>query len=573
MNMNSRALPRLGAAALAWLSCVGAHAADGSFTTLTYNVAGLPQVLSSAAGDRAAATRLISCYVKNFDIVNVQEDFNYHAELYDSCDNHPYRSPTSGGAAVGSGLNTLSRYRYDDWDRVSWSHCNGVDCLTPKGFTLARTRLAEGVYVDVYNLHTQAQTASADLTARRADIQQLLAYIEAESAGNAVVVMGDTNTRYTRDGDNMWEFLRHGFTDAWVKNVRNGSVPAVGAAAMVCEPAVTSPNCEIVDKIVYRNGAHVTLNATGYNVQVDAKDAGGVELSDHRPVAVNWSYTLASDRRLSDTFGGPHGTSFDDASLLPASPAVRQLKIRAGARVDRVETVLANGYPFGHGGGGGNEQVLTLGNGEVLTRASMCTDSYNGHTRLFSISFSTNWNRGLSGGTPTATCTTYTAPAGWAIVGFHGRSGDGVDKLGMVYAPALPNNGAAVTPMRFVNKQSGLCMDVDRANAADGSNVLQWTCNGGQNQQWSYDATTGLVRSMLDPHYCLDNSGSYDSGANIMLWTCNGNSNQRYTFDTATGRLAVRNNPVQVVDGVAATGNVITYQDWNGANQRWAMRP
>lgn len=573
MTMPIRALLRLSALALVGLSSTTTFAAGGRFTTLTYNVAGLPQALSSAAGDRSAATKLISCYVKTFDIVHVQEDFNYHADLYNSCDDHPYRSPTSGGAAIGSGLNTLSRFAYDDWDRVSWGHCNGVDCLTPKGFTLARTRLAEGVYVDVYNLHAQAQTASADLTARRQDIQQLLTYIEAESAGNAVIVMGDTNTRYTRDGDNMWEFLRHGFTDAWVKNQRGGSVPAISPNALTCDPAVTSPSCEIVDKIVYRNGAHLTLNATGYSVQTDAKDANGVELSDHRPVAVNWSYTLADDRRLSDTFGGPHGTSFNDASLLPASPAVRQLKIRTGARVDRVETVLANGYPFGHGGSGGNEQVLTLGNGEVLTRASLCTGSYNGHTRLFSISFGTNLNRSLSGGTTTASCTTYTAPAGWAIVGFHGRAGDGVDKLGMVYAPALSNNGSAVTPMRLVNKQSNLCMDVDRANATDGAKMLQWRCNGGQNQRWSYDANTGLVRSMLDPHYCLDNSGNYDNGATIALWTCNGNSNQRYTYDAATGRLAVRNNPVQVVDGVAATGSVITYQDWGGANQRWLMQP
>jgi len=54
---------------------------------------------SSAPSDRPAATRLISCYVSQFDIVNVQEDFNYHAALYDSCNDHPFRSPTSGGVA------------------------------------------------------------------------------------------------------------------------------------------------------------------------------------------------------------------------------------------------------------------------------------------------------------------------------------------------------------------------------------------------------------------------------------------------------------------------------------------
>jgi len=573
--MKIRFLLRAMLIGLPLLAGAAAQAASGTFTTLSYNVAGLPQVLSSAAGNRSAATKLISCYVKKFDFVNVQEDFNYHADLYDSCDDHPYRSATSGGAGVGSGLNSLSRFFYDDWDRVSWRNCNGVDCLTPKGFTMARTRLAEGVYVDIYNLHTQAQTASADLVARRKDILQLLAYIESESAGNAVIVMGDTNTRYTRDGDNMWEFLNRGFSDAWVTRVRNGSVPAVGAAALTCDPAVTSPTCEIVDKFMYRGNAHVTLNPSAYNIQTDAKDANGVELSDHRPIAATWSWSTANGLKLSDQFGGPHGTNFNDVNLLPANPAVRQLKIRTGNRVDRVETVLSTGYPLGHGGSGGNEQALTLGNGEYLTSVNLCSGSYQGHTRIFSVNFATNWNRSLSGGTNTSSCTTYAAPSGWAIVGFHGRSVDEVDKLGVVYAPAVSNDSPTVTATRIINKQSGLCMDIDRANTANGTNVMQWTCNGGPNQLWSYDANSGLIRSMQDPHYCLDNSGNYANGANIMIWTCTGNSNQRFNVDPASGRIVMRNYPAQAVDGAGTTpgSNIQTYQYWGGANQLWLANP
>jgi endonuclease/exonuclease/phosphatase (EEP) superfamily protein YafD len=91
----------------------------------------------------------------------------------------------------------MSRFPYDDWERVTWNDRNGVDVLTPKGFTMARVRLQDGVYVDVYNLHTQAQTADADLAARRKNILQLIGTIESVSAGRAVIVMGDTNTRYT----------------------------------------------------------------------------------------------------------------------------------------------------------------------------------------------------------------------------------------------------------------------------------------------------------------------------------------------------------------------------------------
>ena len=91
----------------------------------------------------------------------------------------------------------------DDFERVKWNNCTGTNCLTPKGFTLARVRLAEGVYVDLYNAHPNADDTDDALAARRANIAQLSAFIQANSAGNAVIVMGDTNTRYTRTGDSI----------------------------------------------------------------------------------------------------------------------------------------------------------------------------------------------------------------------------------------------------------------------------------------------------------------------------------------------------------------------------------
>lgn len=267
-------------------------AAQGSFSTLIYNVAGLLEPFSSALTHRQSATEQISCYIKPFDLVNVQEDFNYHAALYDSCDDHPYRSPTSGGMGIGSGMNTLSRFEFSDFTRVRWRACNGVDCLTPKGFTLARVQLPDGATIDVYNVHAQAQTEPADLAARRKDILQLRDYIQEHSAGQAVIVMGDTNTRYTRGGDNPRELLDIGFTDAWVELLRVGDVPQVNEdKPLLCEPAYTSADCEIVDKVLYRNGEHVKLRATRYAIQEDAKTADGQELSDHPPTRTDFEYS------------------------------------------------------------------------------------------------------------------------------------------------------------------------------------------------------------------------------------------------------------------------------------------
>lgn len=267
-----------------------AQAESGTFTTLSYNIAGLPEMFSKVESARKPATRQISCYVNAFDIVHVQEDYSYHAALYGSCDNHPYRSPTSGGFLFGSGLNTLSRFPYTDWARVAWDDCAGADCLLHKGFTRARTRLAEGVSVDLYNLHAQARSDASAQAARRGNILQLAAYIEEHSAGHAVIVMGDTNARYLREGDNLQELLRRGFTDVWISLIRNGELPRPGSEAPACGPPVTRPDCEVVDKVFYRDNGVVGLRAVGYRVRDDAVDAAGKELSDHLPVQVDWVF-------------------------------------------------------------------------------------------------------------------------------------------------------------------------------------------------------------------------------------------------------------------------------------------
>lgn len=574
MKRNNIACRILLPAFITTMSSAQAAAADGGFSTLSYNVAGLLELFSSS--NPSTNTPLISCAIRNYTLVNVQEDFNYHAALYDTCDDHTHRSPTSGGMGIGSGLNTLSHLPYIDWDRRDWDDCNGVDCLTPKGWTHARVRLAEGAYLSLYNLHAQAQVEKADLDARRKNILQLLGYIESNSPADAIVVMGDTNTRYTRSGDNVREFLKHGFTDVWIENVRGGVLPEAGAAALTSCANTTGPDCEIVDKVFFRNNAHVSLTPLNYLVDSENFVGGaGEQLSDHYPVSVDWIYSLSTKFRLSDPWGGPHGDAFNDTGVLPDDAVVRKLVISAGSRVDRVETVLDNGYIMSHGGTGGAETSLMLGQGEYLSSMQLCAGKKNDRTRVAYARFTTNWERVLSGGTTTGDCTTFTAPSGYQIAGFHGRAGDEVDKLGAVYVPLPSAPMPAASYFQIINNNSGLCMDISNAKMQLGTNVLQWYCNGDDWQKWSYDETTGLIRSKQDPRYCLDNSGNYDDGANIVVWTCNGNANQRFTLDAATGTIHMRTFPDQVVDayGAAAGNDIITWWNWGGENQLWSFVP
>ncbi|MGJ5798524.1 jacalin-like lectin [Streptomyces europaeiscabiei] len=420
---------------------VAADPASGSFSALTYNVAGLPEILSSASTPRESSTTEIGRRIAPYDIVHVEEDFNYHAHLYAGDAAHAYRTPTSGGAAIGSGLNTLSKLPYDidDFERVRWNSCqfDSGDCLTPKGFTFMRVRLAEGVYADFYNLHTNAGTNAGDLASRADNLSQLTAFIKTHSAGNAVVVMGDTNTRYTRSGDTIAEFAAtNRLTDPWVRLIRGGTPPVKGSDALVCDQTgPTVPNtCEIVDKVLYRGSKLVSLDATSYNNEhATFLTDGGLMLSDHDPVAVGFSWSRDPNFRLSDQFGGPHGDYYTDIDAVPARARPVTLSLRSGSRIDGVGLTLGNGTVLTHGGTGGTLSSLSLGSGEYVTSAQLCQGQKNGHTRIFSAKFTTNLGRSLSGGTTTSDCVTRTVPSGWQIAGFHGRAGDEIDKLGFVY--------------------------------------------------------------------------------------------------------------------------------------------
>ncbi|MFC4498174.1 MULTISPECIES: jacalin-like lectin [Streptomyces] len=424
----------LAATATAPAQAATAAATTGSFNVLTYNVAGLPEGLSS--GHPATNTPLISPRLAAYDIVNVQEDFNYHAALY-AGDNHAYRTATSGGAGIGDGLNTLSDHPFEDFERVRWNACTGTNCLTPKGFTLARVKLADGVYIDLYNVHTNADDSDDALAARRANIEQLSDFIQANSSGNAVIVMGDTNTRYTRAGDNIRTLAdENGLTDAWVKLVKGGTRPTQGADALLCPTSAPTNACEVVDKVFYRGSKLLSLTATRYNDEwASFLDSAGGNLSDHFPHTVDFSYTLNSSLRASNFFGGPHGTAFNDADDLPATPAPRTLTLRGSSRLDAVTLTHDGGRTLTHGGTGGTAASLTLAAAEHLTSVKLTQGQRDGQTRIFSAAFTTDKGRTLAAGTATTDATTFTAPSGWQIVGFTGRSGDEVDKLGVLYAP------------------------------------------------------------------------------------------------------------------------------------------
>ncbi len=272
------------AVAVALVSVVGGCDAQdgdarGELTVLTYNVAGLPQGLSGSKPVENMPQ--IGPKLNAYDLVLVQEDFWYHGDL-DAAAEHPYRSepmweqPDFG--EMGDGLNRFSEPPFEGHVRVAWEQCNGYfdsggDCMTTKGFAMARHTLAQGIQVDVYNLHMDASGSEGDFAARTAQVAQLTAYIHEHSPNRAVLVAGDTNLKATRPQD--LQIL--------------AKLLAETGLADACQTLDCGD--ERLDRVLLRGSDTLDLEALAWSLPEGFVDADGEPLSDHLPVAVTIGWT------------------------------------------------------------------------------------------------------------------------------------------------------------------------------------------------------------------------------------------------------------------------------------------
>ncbi|EGZ06957.1 hypothetical protein PHYSODRAFT_249965 [Phytophthora sojae] len=384
-----------------------------TFTALSYNIGGLAGLVST--NDRVGPVKEIGKRIADWDIVNVQEDLYLHAFLYDA-DTHAYRSESDGGVTYrrngvdgGSGLNTLSRLPFSNtstFGRTKWVECSnfdGRDCDISKGFSLVEIQIADGVSLDVYNLHADTVFTAEDEKARAANLAQLGDFIAANSASNAVLVMGDTNTKYTSAGDTIREFLDgQKLTDAWVQTIRKGKAPEKGSPELKCDLAAVTNDCEVSNRILFRGNNYINLAVDTWNNEHKAfLAADGKTLSNNVPVSSKFSWTLNPDLHLSNAYGGPHAVWFSDIALAAPGQTVTSVTIRSGRW--------------------------------LITSMELHWGSHKGKTRIFYLKFSTNKDHFVEGGHRTAASTIAKAPDGFQLVGFHGRSGDEIDALGAIF--------------------------------------------------------------------------------------------------------------------------------------------
>ncbi|MEL7210599.1 MAG: hypothetical protein AAGK32_20595, partial [Actinomycetota bacterium] len=221
-----------------------------------------------------------------YDLVLLQEDFDFYTDALRADADHEFQTEPHPGpeienpiaresAAVGDGLNILSRFPLDGMERVPWQGCGeaSADCLALKGFAHTVATIDDGVEVDVYTLHMEA--GGPDEALRQDDLDELAEYLAANSAGRAVIIGGDWNLHTDEEPDSTQfdDFL-----------AETGMID-------VCEEVDCGADADEIDKIVFRSSNELVLTPTSHRFERDDfVDAAGEPLSDHDALHVDFEW-------------------------------------------------------------------------------------------------------------------------------------------------------------------------------------------------------------------------------------------------------------------------------------------
>ncbi|WP_081714120.1 RICIN domain-containing protein [Cystobacter fuscus] len=147
---------------------------------------------------------------------------------------------------------------------------------------------------------------------------------------------------------------------------------------------------------------------------------------------------------------------------------------------------------------------------------------------------------------------------------------------------APDESSPTVTPnfYQVVALHSGKCMDVTGASLSDGARIIQWGCNGGNNQQFFLTPMNDGTYTIKARHSgkCVDvSSASTEDGAAVIQWECHSGNNQRFYVQDWEGRyrlVAKHSGKCLDVSG-ASTANGAYFIQWpchGGDNQTFYLR-
>ena len=298
---------------------------ESSFTAVALNVDGLPEkilglVTVNSDGPQSAGTTKISQYLasKNYDFIGCSEDFNFHDELMSSLSNYScgtHRASISGISYPfdTDGLNLIwknatTNATNESWTRWGQTTSTDGNQYVKKGYRHYDMTLGtNGPVIDVFILHMDAGDGS--VSSRESQWQQLAGAVNSADATRPKIIIGDTNSRWTRENitTNFMNRLNSNLTasDVWVEFYRNGIYPTTDMNDLTDGSDPTNySNYEIVDKIIYINPTAantVQLIPQSFRIEQDYiydtidHDGNTKALGDHKPVVVDFKYVKSGD--------------------------------------------------------------------------------------------------------------------------------------------------------------------------------------------------------------------------------------------------------------------------------------
>ncbi|MBP9658059.1 MAG: RICIN domain-containing protein [Candidatus Promineofilum sp.] len=132
----------------------------------------------------------------------------------------------------------------------------------------------------------------------------------------------------------------------------------------------------------------------------------------------------------------------------------------------------------------------------------------------------------------------------------------------------------------IVAKHSDKCLDVQNASKANGANVFQYSCHGGDNQLWQLVDFGNDYYQIRAKHSgkCLDvQDWSKVNGANVFQYECHGGDNQLWQLIEFGNRYfqirAKHSGKCLDVQGWSKVNgaNVFQYECHGGDNQLWRL--
>lgn len=304
------------------------------FSVATLNIDGLPKKILvfnvNADGPGDEGTSRIGKYLmqKNYDIVCMQEDFNYHGVLAPWLED-TYKFDTWSGAVgidlPGKKIDFLhaqnERFECDGlgacWkndimitstERVKWESSFGkfshaADELVTKGFRRYEATLPSGIQLLIYNMHMDASSLadekegkdSMDLAARQSEWQQLKNDVLDHLDSRPIIIMGDLNSYYCRDHiqkqfiDDIAATGKGTASDVWIELEKGGTYPAPVDTIVYCEEQYNLLDGEALDKIIYINPVSGTqIKPLSVILDKEGYQYNGKALGDHYPLSATF---------------------------------------------------------------------------------------------------------------------------------------------------------------------------------------------------------------------------------------------------------------------------------------------